>query len=56
MLQQFRKELDQHKKVLEEDQTRVKSAYDTVRNIASKASSVKTAQDLLNLIPASYKN
>jgi argininosuccinate lyase len=56
MLQQFRKELDQHKKVLEEDQTRVKSAYDTVRNIASKASSVKTAQDLLNLIPAAYKN
>jgi len=55
MLKQFNTQLKQHKDVLAADQARVNGALEATRKVAEKAKGVKTAQELLNLIPAEYK-
>jgi len=54
MLTDYNECITEHKKVLKADQNRVDSAYNTTRAIAEKAKGVKTAQELLNLIPKEY--
>jgi len=55
MLADLQAQLAAHKKAVQDDQARLDKALATVRDIASKAGSIKTAQDLKNLIPAEYK-
>jgi argininosuccinate lyase len=49
MLKQFRAELENHKKVLNEDNSRVNNALERTRTIASKAGSIQTAEQLKKL-------
>jgi hypothetical protein len=41
--------------VVEEDDQRLKDALKATREIAAQAASIKTAQELKNLIPKAYR-
>jgi len=56
MLDDFNRQLEEHRKVLKEDEDRVNNAYNTCRDIALKAQGVTSASKLRDLIPESYKN
>jgi hypothetical protein len=55
MIADFTADLEKHKKVLADDKSRTEKAFNVVREIATKAGSVKTAQELLNLVPQEYR-
>jgi argininosuccinate lyase len=55
MIEDFNKDLERHKKTLEEDKKRTEKAFNVVRELATKAGSVKSAQELLNLVPQEYR-
>jgi len=55
MLKDFGSQLENHRKVLDADKKRVDGAHEVTRAIAAKAGSVKTAADILHLIPPNYK-
>ena len=56
MMNDFNKELARHNKVIQEDEQRLKDALKVTREIAAAASGIKSAQDLKNLIPQSYRS
>ena len=55
MLDDFSSQLKEHRAVLKQDQDRVDNAFNTCRQIAKDAHSVKTSEDLLNVIPKEYR-
>jgi argininosuccinate lyase len=55
ILRQFRQELDQHRKVLSEDNHRVSSALETVRKVSKNAASITSAEELKALVPQAYQ-
>jgi len=55
MLADMRSDLEAQKKIISADRARLDDALKTVRGIAEKAGSVKTAKDLLNLVPQQYR-
>jgi len=55
MIKKMRAQLAEHKKVVQADKDRLANALKTTRTIAEKAASIKTADDLKNLVPKDYR-
>jgi len=56
MLKDMTASLEKHKKVLQEDENRLKAALKVTREIAGAAGSIKTVEDLKKLIPRNYQS
>eukprot|EP01121_Diplochlamys_sp_Union-15-3_P011185 TRINITY_DN3210_c0_g1_i1.p1 TRINITY_DN3210_c0_g1~~TRINITY_DN3210_c0_g1_i1.p1 ORF type:complete len:554 (-),score=105.09 TRINITY_DN3210_c0_g1_i1:14-1675(-) len=54
MIKDMREELEHHRNILKQDNDRVSQALETTRQIASKAGSINSADDLKKLIPSAY--
>jgi len=55
ILNQFRQDLEQHRKLLTEDNQRVNSALETCRIISKKAGAITTIDELKSLVPSAYR-